>query len=268
MFWLITKGRLTALAAFGCAVTVGVCGLALSGRKAVSTAAGTGNWGLHFSQAGQPPMGNATAEALKAHNAYYMGNPEEKTIYITFDAGYENGHTATLLDTLKKHNAPAAFFVVGHYLESAPELVQRMVAEGHMVGNHTYHHPDMAAIVEREAFQRELTQVEELYRQVTGQEMAKIYRPPQGKYSEQNLQTACELGYSTFFWSLAYVDWYVDKQPTREQALDKLTGRIHPGAVVLLHSTSATNAQVLDEVLTAWEKLGYRFGVLTELCGE
>ncbi len=267
MFLVITKRRALAALSLFCGVVVGVCGLSLSSRAALPTAAGVGNWGLHFSEEGQPPTGNATAAALKAHNAYFVGDTTQKTIYLTFDAGYENGHTAAILDALKKHDAPAAFFVVGHYLESAPELVRRMVAEGHTVGNHTCHHPDMSAIGQREAFQQELAGVEDLYRQVTGQEMAKIYRPPQGKYSEQNLQMACELGYRTYFWSLAYVDWYADKQPTRQQALDKLVGRIHPGAVVLLHSTSATNAAVLDEVLTKWEELGYRFGALTELGG-
>ena len=116
------------------------------------------------------------------------------------------------------------------------------------------------------AFLTELTRVEESYRRITGQEMPKLYRPPQGKYSPQNLQMAAEAGYTTFFWSLAYVDWYVDKQPTREQALEKLIGRIHPGAVVLLHSTSATNAAVLDEVITTWKEMGYTFGTLAELC--
>ena len=142
-----------------------------------------------------------------------------------------------------------------------------MVAEGHLVGNHTFSHPDMSAIRDKTAFLGELTRVEETYRTLTGQEMAKIYRPPQGKYSPENLQMAAEAGYHTFFWSLAYVDWYVDDQPTREQALDKLLPRIHSGAIVLLHSTSATNAQILDELLTKWEEMGYSFGSLTELCG-
>ena len=169
------------------------------------------------------------------------------------------------MDTLKKQGVPACFFVVGHYLVSAPELVKRMVAEGHTVGNHTHSHPDMAAIGEREAFLKELTAVETAYADLTGQKMLPIYRPPRGVYSEQNLQMAAKAGYHTVFWSLAYVDWYVDNQPTREQALEKLVGRIHPGAVVLLHSTSATNAAVLEEVITKWKEMGYTFGRVTEL---
>ena len=136
---------------------------------------------------------------------------------------------------------------------------------GHTVGNHTFHHPDMSKISDAAAFREELEALETLYKETTGQEMTKFYRPPQGKYSEQNLKQASELGYKTFFWSLAYVDWYVDKQPTHEQAFEKLTTRIHPGAIVLLHSTSKTNAEILDELLTKWEAAGYTFGTLQEL---
>ena len=170
-----------------------------------------------------------------------------------------------ILDALKKHQAPAAFFLVGNYLETSPDLVKRMVEEGHTVGNHTYHHPDMSKISTKETFSKELSDLEMLYTKTTDQSMTRYYRPPQGKYSEANLKMADELGYQTFFWSLAYVDWYEDKQPTREEAFQKLLGRIHPGAIVLLHSTSKTNAQILDELLTRWEEMGYRFGQLEEL---
>ena len=142
-----------------------------------------------------------------------------------------------------------------------------MLADGHIVGNHTYHHPDMSKIASREAFEKELTDLEALFTEITGQTMKKYYRPPQGKYSESNLQMAKDLGYTTFFWSLAYVDWYQDKQPTKEEAFKKLLGRIHPGAVVLLHSTSSTNAAILDELLTKWEEMGYCFKSLDELAG-
>ena len=183
-----------------------------------AAASADGNWGLSFPVEGQTPVGNATADYLKQFNSYYCQNTQDKVIYLTFDAGYENGNTATILDALKKHNVPATFFLVGNYLETSPDLVKRMVAEGHTVGNHTFHHPDMS-----------------------------------------------KMGYRTFFWSLAYVDWYEDKQPSKEEAFKKLLGRIHPGAVVLLHSTSKTNAQILDELLTKWEEMGYRFGSLDDL---
>lgn len=268
MFWVIGKRQALGAAVACVAVLAGAIGLSEYGqRQAAATAAATGNWGLSFHTEGQPPTGNASADALAEYGAYYCGDTAQKTVYLTFDAGYENGNTAAILDALKKHRAPATFFVVGHYLETAPELVKRMVAEGHTVGNHTYHHPDMSAIADKAAFEKELADVEELYRQVTGQTMPKLYRPPQGKYSESNLRMAQELGYHTFFWSLAYVDWYADNQPTPQQAFGKLIPRIHPGAVVLLHSTSSTNAAILDELLTKWEELGYTFGALSTLCG-
>lgn len=222
------------------------------------------SWGLKFRDAGTAPEGNASCEELAAFDAYYVSSAGEKVIYLTFDAGYENGNTAPILDALKKHQAPAAFFVVGNYLESSPDLVKRMVAEGHIVGNHTYHHPDMSGIASKEDFYDELSSVETLFEEITGRSMSGYYRPPQGLYSEENLRMAKELGYRTFFWSLAYVDWYKDDQPTKDEAFEKLLGRIHPGAVVLLHSTSRTNAEILDELLTRWEEMGYRFASLDE----
>lgn len=227
------------------------------------------NWGLGgFGENGEKPTGNVSAEELKKYDAYYLDEGNEKVIYLTFDAGYENGNTEPILDALKKHNVSATFFVVGHYLESSPELVKRMVAEGHTVGNHTYTHPDMSAISSMEAFQKEMEDVEKKYEEITGEKMVKYYRPPQGKYSMENLKMAQELGYKTFFWSLAYVDWYQDKQPTKDEAFEKLLGRIHPGSIVLLHSTSSTNAAVLDELLGKWEEMGYSFGTLSDLVGD
>ncbi|BDF33005.1 delta-lactam-biosynthetic de-N-acetylase [Lachnospiraceae bacterium] len=232
--------------------------------EAVQTAA-DGNWGLSFQEDGQPPAANATADELKQFDAFYKSGTEDKVIYLTFDCGYENGNTAPILDALKKHKVPAAFFVVGNFLSENPNLIKRMNDEGHIVGNHTYTHPDMSKISTKEAFSEELGKVETLYKDITGEEMTKYYRPPQGKYSEGNLQMAKDMGYKTFFWSLAYVDWYQDDQPTKEEAFDKLLNRIHPGAIVLLHSTSSTNAEILDELLTKWEEMGYTFQSLDKL---
>jgi len=229
--------------------------------------ASAGNWGLSFQTEGAAPIGNATAEDLAQYGAYYLGDTGKKVIYLTFDCGYENGYTEQILDALKKHHAPAAFFVVGNMVETAPDIVCRMAEEGHIVGNHTYHHPDMSSISDQTAFQKELESLEALYRQTTGRPLSHFYRPPQGKYSEQNLRQAQALGYTTVFWSLAYVDWYVDDQPTAQQAYDKLLPRIHDGAIVLLHSTSRTNGEILDELLTKWEEMGYTFASLEELPG-
>lgn len=228
-------------------------------------ASAEGNWGLSFPEEGQPPIANATSEELKQFDTYYAGNKDEKVLYLTFDAGFENGNTPAILDALKKHNVPATFFVVGPFIASNPDLIKRMAAEGHTVGNHTYHHLDMSQINARETFQKELGDVEAEYKKVTGQEMPKYYRPPQGKYSKSNLQMAKDMGYKTFFWSLAYVDWYENKQPSKEEAFKKLLGRIHPGAIVLLHSTSKTNGEILDDLLTKWKEMGYTFKPLSEI---
>lgn len=240
-------------------------------KDAVTTGAGileTQNWGLGFGESGSRPTGTATPEQLAEYDAYYVDTSGEMKLYLTFDCGYENGNTEAILDALQKHNAPATFFVVGHFLESAPEMVCRMVEDGHTVGNHTYHHPDMSKLSDKSAFQEEVDAVARKFEEVTGQKISMYYRPPQGKYSTENLKMAQELGYKTFFWSLAYVDWNVDDQPTHEQAFEKLLNRVHPGAVVLLHNTSKTNGEILDELLTKWEEMGYSFAPLSELCGE
>ena len=225
----------------------------------------TGNWGLSFQVEGQPPAGPVSPSELQKFDGYYLGNPEEKTIYLTFDSGYENGCTAQILDVLKKHKVPATFFLVGNYIEQNADLVRRMVDEGHIVGNHTMHHPDMSKLSDFDAFSKELNDLAALYKETTGQEIQKFYRPPQGIYSQENLEMAQKLGYKTIFWSLAYADWDNNKQPSHDFAMEKLTSRIHNGAIVLLHSTSKTNAEILDEILTKWEEMGYKFGTLNDL---
>ena len=233
--------------------------------SSASLSAQSENWGLGFQEEGTRPSGNASIEELKQYNAWYAQDTDEKIIYLTFDAGYENGNMPAILDALRKHQVHATFFVVGTLIREKPELIREISDAGHTVGNHTMTHPDMSGISTKEAFQKQLEDVEALYKDATGNEMTKFYRPPQGIYSTDNLQMAKDLGYSTFFWSLAYVDWYQDKQPSKEEAFQKLLGRIHPGAIVLLHSTSSTNAEILDELLTKWKEMGYTFGTLEEL---
>ena len=225
-----------------------------------------GAWGLSYNS--QIPQGPASSQQLYKYDAAYVGDTSRKVLYLTFDAGYENGQTEKILDTLKKHDVQAAFFLVGNYIERNPELVRRMVEEGHTVANHTMHHPDMSKISSKEDFSKELNQLEELYQQTVGQEMPKYYRPPQGVYSEENLKMAKELGYKTLFWSLAYADWDNNNQPTRQQALLKLLPRTHNGAVILLHSTSRTNGEILDELLSRWKEMGYEFCGIDEIVKE
>ena len=237
----------------------------LTAAQLSQNAVETGAWGLSFQKEGQPPSGPASSRQLAQYDGAYVGSPEEKVLYLTFDAGYENGYTEKILDTLKDHHVPAAFFLVGDYLERNADLVRRMVDEGHIVGNHTASHPDMSKISEKSAFEKELTEVEDLFRQITGKDLPRFYRPPQGVYSEENLKMAQQLGYKTVFWSLAYADWDNTAQKSREYAMEKLLGRTHNGAVILLHSTSKTNGEILDALLTQWEQDGYRFAPISEL---
>lgn len=252
------------------AVCVAVTAVSTRRHGAVLASTEITNWGLSFGESGAPPVGNATAEYLAKYDGLYYVKETggEKKLYLTFDAGFENGNTGAILDALKQHGAKAVFFLVGNYFETQPELVKRMVAEGHTIGNHTYSHPDMSKISDKASFQNELLKNEALYEEITGEKMGKLYRPPQGKFCESNLKMAQELGYRTVFWSLAYVDWYENDQPTKEEAFEKLLPRAHAGAVVLLHSTSKTNGEILDELLTKWEEAGFTFGDLNaELTG-
>ena len=270
VFHYIKKSRflcslLLLAGAFTLGSLLGILTGTLSPTKETSASVQSASWGLSFQEEGKRPAGNATIDDLKQYNAYYASDTDEKILYLTFDAGYENGNTPAILEALKKHQAPAVFFAVGNFIKDNPDLIKRMITEGHIVGNHTMTHPDMSQISSMESFQKELEGVEELYTSVTGEPMTKFYRPPRGVYSTENLSMAKELGYSTFFWSLAYVDWIQEQQPSKEEAFQKLIPRIHPGAIVLLHNTSSTTAAILDELLTRWEEMGYQFHSIKEL---
>lgn len=247
-------------ATLGAAVLSGVLLLAMALDRAVPT----GSWGLSFQTPEQPPAAPMSPERLRELDGAYCDPDGGKVLYLTFDAGYENGYTDEILDVLQKHQVPAAFFVTGDYLKRSADLVRRMTREGHIVGNHTLHHPDMTAL-SAEEFAAELQGAEELYFDITEQTMPKFYRPPQGVYDERSLEQAKEKGYRTVFWSLAYADWDNEHQPDPDAAVEKLNSRIHDGAVILLHATSKTNAEILDRLLTGWEEMGYRFAPLTEL---
>jgi peptidoglycan-N-acetylmuramic acid deacetylase len=216
---------------------------------------------------GIQPDKNREFEFAYNYEIIAVGRPDEKVIYLTFDAGYENGYAGKMLDTLKAHNAHAAFFLVGHYIKTQPDIVKRMLDEGHLICSHSMNHKNMAAMTDFDAFSRELGDLDALMVETTGQHIAKFFRPPEGNFSEKLLQYAQQCGYTTTFWSFAYNDWLNDAQPATSDALKTIISRTHPGEVALLHLTSATNAEVLDQVLTEWETMGYRFGSLTELVG-
>lgn len=231
----------------------------------LTTSVSATDWGLWYGAgANQTPRGEDSMQTLAQYDAYFMGDAKEKKIYLTFDCGYENGNTSKILDILKKHHAPAAFFMVGDFLDTEPELTRRMAAEGHLVGNHTMHHPNMSK-VSSERFDRELKDLETKYQQVTRKKLDRFYRPPEGSYTYSNLKRAQDLGYDTILWSVAYADWDTKKQPAPVSAIKQLNRRIHQGAIVLLHVVSTTNVVILDELLTGWEKQGYTFAYLSQL---
>jgi peptidoglycan-N-acetylmuramic acid deacetylase len=223
------------------------------------------SWYFNPRNDGKQPDPIKEANFFNKYSSYYVGDPNEKVLFLSFDAGYENGNTESILDTLKKHNAKAQFFVVESYIKNNPEIVKRMEKEGHLVCNHSKSHPSMASITDFEKFKSEIISVEEAYKEVTGKNMPKYFRPPMGKFSEQSLKYTQDLGYSSIFWSFAYVDWYNDKQPSHEFAKDKIYTRTHPGAIVLLHPNSKTNTEILDEVITHWEQEGYKLKTLDYL---
>lgn len=202
---------------------------------------------------------------LKDYDAYYINNNNEKTLYLTFDEGYEKGYTNDILDTLKELNIPAAFFVVKPYIDSEPDIIKRMTNEGHLVCNHSNHHPSMASITDNEKFKKELTDVEDAFKELTGQEMPKFFRPPMGKYSKASLEKTKNMGYKTIFWSFAYKDWLTEDQPSKEYAIEKIKNGVHPGAIILLHAVSKTNTEILKTVLLDLQNEGYEFKSLNDL---
>ena len=228
------------------------------------------NWYVKNNLTHTPPSLDSQLSVIEKYDGYYLdknAKEDDKRIYLTFDAGYENGNVEKILDVLIKHNAKGAFFILDNLILRAPELVKRMAKEGHAVCNHTKTHPDMTKIHDKGLFENQLASLEKSYFDLTGREMEKVYRPPEGRFSEENLRYAKELGYKTLFWSFAYADWDNDKQPAPEIAKKKILDHLHNGEVLLLHPTSATNALILDEVLTAIENEGYRIAPLEELWG-
>lgn len=223
------------------------------------------HWGFKRSTNHEPPYaGKKLDDILKKHGAYYLGDTSKKDIYLTFDNGYENGYTAKVLDVLKKHKVLATFFVTGHYLKEEPELVKQMVNEGHIVGNHSWHHPDLTKVSD-ERLKKELDSVSERVEELTGQKGTIYLRPPRGIFSERTLALSRKYGYQNVFWSLAFVDWKIDQQKGWKYAYDNIMKQIHPGAIILLHTVSKDNAEALDQAIQDLKKEGYRFKSLDDL---
>ena len=224
------------------------------------------NWYYGKITKNQPPEGpKESISFLNENSAYFLGDTSNKELYLTFDEGYENGYTSSILDTLKELNVPAAFFVVKPYIISEPDLVLRMKEEGHLVCNHSSHHPSMASITNISSFNNEILDVEDAYKSLTGDDMPKYFRPPMGKYSVSSLERTKSLGYKTIFWSFAYKDWVVNSQPGKSDAINKIIKSAHPGGIILLHAVSKTNSEILKEVLIQLINDGYEFKSLDSL---
>jgi len=221
-------------------------------------------WGLKRNTSHQQPEMPASISAmLGKYGSYWIGRPDEKVVYLTFDNGYENGYTSKILDALKANEVKAAFFVTGHYLDTQPDLVKRMVDEGHIVGNHTDTHPSLPDISD-EQIVKELQAVERNFEKVTGQKGMKYLRPPKGEYSERTLAVTRELGYHNIFWSLALVDW-VPMPGGPQEAYRSVMDNLHNGALILLHTVSKDDAEAMDRILKDIKAQGYSFKTLDDL---
>lgn len=222
------------------------------------------SWYLKPNRDHQPPQIDGTVQQMAEDGAFYYALPQNAPqVYLTFDEGYEQGYTGQILDTLKEHQVPAVFFITGHYLTSQPDLVKRMVAEGHQVANHTYNHPDLSQ-VSKERFQEEVSQLEQEFASLTGSAMAPFLRPPMGNYSPVSLEWAKELNYTTVFWSMAFHDWDPNDQPGAEFSHQYVMEHIHPGAIILLHAVSESNTQALPQIIEDVRAAGYEFAPLPQ----
>ncbi|RUL51586.1 polysaccharide deacetylase family protein [Lysinibacillus antri] len=226
------------------------------------------HWGFTKSKDGKPADAGAQFETiLKENGAFYRGNPNKKVIYLSFDNGFENGYTESILDTLKKEEVPATFFLTGHYLTSATDLVKRMIKEGHIIGNHSYGHPDMSKLSDDELV-KEWKKFDDKLKELTGIKRTYYVRPPKGIFSERDLRVGNEHGYTHVFWDTAFVDWHADSTVGWEYAYDELMDQLHPGAVILLHTVAKHNADALPKFIEDAKKEGYTFGSLDDLVME
>jgi peptidoglycan-N-acetylmuramic acid deacetylase len=248
-----------------CAIAVLIGLILLAG---VSSAAGDRayHFGFKKSRNGQLPSiaQEGFMELLEKHGSIFLGDTTKKELYLTFDNGYENGYTAQILDVLKQKQVPAAFFVTGHYVKDQPELLKRMAEEGHLIGNHSWSHPDLSGVSDAQ-IAAELNRVKDEVGKLTGQKEMAYLRPPRGIFSDRVLAASRALGYTSVFWSVAYMDWDTKQQKGAKHAFDQVMAQLHPGAVILLHSVSRDNAEALGDIIDAARKQGYEFKSLAQL---
>jgi len=231
------------------------------------------NWYCKRNSEHLQPSLDSELNFIHENNGYYVDKNHsdsngEKIIYLTFDAGYENGNIEKILNVLKEENVNAAFFVLENLIIKNPNLIKRMVNEGHTVCNHTSNHADITKFKSKEEFKNELNKLEALYLETTGKSMEKYFRPPEGKFNKRSMQYANELGYKTIFWSFAYADWDNGNQMSESAAKEKIFANTHNGEIMLLHPTSATNASIMKDVICKLKDEGYTFGTLDQLVNQ
>ncbi|CAN7176983.1 delta-lactam-biosynthetic de-N-acetylase [Paenibacillus sp. LjRoot153] len=238
----------------------------MAGQVTMVSADGTYHFGFKKSVNGQPPSIDEEGfkGLLKQHGAVFTGDQSQKELYLTFDNGYEQGYTGRILDVLKEKQVPAIFFVTGHYIRTEPELLKRMAAEGHLIGNHSWSHPDMSQIP-AERIQKELNKVKDEVAAVTGQKEMHYLRAPRGIFNDRSLAVSQGLNYTNVFWSVAYRDWEPKQQKGWEYAYKNVMAQLHPGAVILLHSVSSDNTEALGKIIDAARAQGYQFKSLDEM---
>ncbi len=246
-----------------CAIVILVSGVMVGLTQFYTNISAT-SWGLSYPNNGSEPYIDIEENYLAKYKTYYRGDKTKPNIYLTFDAGYDNGNTGKILDILKHYNVKACFFLAGYFFESQPELVKRMVQEGHTVGNHTNNHKNMSKM-DKATFIKEIEAVEKMYFKLIGKEIPKYYRPPEGRYNEENLKWISERGYKTIFWSLTHKDWDPKNQPNAQQSIQLLTKRMHNGAIVLMHSVSDTDVKILGELIESYTNSGYKIRPITSL---
>ncbi len=230
--------------------------------ETTAVAAGIEGWGYRRMEGARPEFTAAQMRDMETYGCMYMGK-EDEGIYLTFDEGYENGYTASILDTLREKNVKAAFFITGPYLEAHEDLVRRMVEEGHIVGNHTVNHPSLPTVTDDEKLKAELSGLSAAFFEKFGQEMRYV-RPPKGEYNARTLKLTQEMGYTNVFWSFAYQDWEQNQSRGKAYAYDKVMEGVHGGIVILLHAVSKDNAEALGDIIDGAREKGYVFRSLDE----
>lgn len=226
------------------------------------------HWGFKPSRNEQPiEMGAEIDSLMEKYGALYKGNPTKKILYLTFDNGYENGYTESILNTLKEHEVPATFFITGHYLKSATPLVKRMIEDGHTIGNHSYNHPNMARLSEEEIL-KEWTDFDQMLSELTEIERTFYVRPPEGIYNETVLKVGMDNYYRHIFWSIAFKDWDRHSMLPASYAYDALMAQLHPGAIILMHTVARHNAEALPQFIMDAKAKGYTFASLDDLVFE